>query len=135
MARILIIDDDSAVCDYLATLVTRLGHQAVKAATCAEGLKRMADPAIEILIADIYLPDSPALDEWVEIVVSDNASTDRTQHVVDAASALYPINYGRNETNVRSRTFRTQWFGPDPGRRHTSSSGIIAESPAGRSIR
>ena len=46
-----------------------------------------------------------ALDEWVEIVVSDNASTDRTQHVVDAASALYPITYGRNETNVGSRNF------------------------------
>ena len=65
MARILIIDDDSAVCDYLATLVTRLGHQAVKAATCAEGLKRMADPSSEIIIADIYLPDSPDLEEWV----------------------------------------------------------------------
>mgnify|MGYP003611360718 CR=1 FL=1 len=38
MAKILIIDDDEAVREYLATLVTRLHHQAYKAATCAEGM-------------------------------------------------------------------------------------------------
>ena len=65
MTRILIIDDDAAVCGYLATLVTRLGYQAIQAATCAEGLAGMADPAVEIIIADIYLPDGPDLDEWV----------------------------------------------------------------------
>ena len=65
MARILIIDDDSAVCNYLATLVTRLGHEAVQAATCAEGLAGMADPSIEVIISDIYLPDGPDLGEWV----------------------------------------------------------------------
>ncbi len=65
MARILIIDDDSAVCNYLATLVTRLGHEAVQAATGAEGLAGMADPSIEVIISDIYLPDGPDLGEWV----------------------------------------------------------------------
>ncbi len=66
MANILIIDDDKAVRDYLATLVSRLNHQAFLAATCAEGLAQMADPAIEIIIADIYLPDTPPLDEWID---------------------------------------------------------------------
>ena len=66
MAKILIIDDDIAVREYLATLVTRLNHEAVTAATCAEGLAQMANPSIQIIIADIYLPDSPALGEWVD---------------------------------------------------------------------
>ena len=66
MANILIIDDDIAVRDYLATLVTRLGHVACPAATCAEGLARLASPAIEIVIADIFLPDSPPLNDWVD---------------------------------------------------------------------
>ena len=66
MANILIIDDDSAVLDYLSTLVTRLGHQAFPAATCAEGLAQMANPQIQIVIADIFLPDSPDLGEWVD---------------------------------------------------------------------
>ena len=66
MANILIIDDDIAVREYLATLVTRLRHHAVQAATCAEGLAHLADPTIDVVIADIYLPDSPPLHNWVE---------------------------------------------------------------------
>ena len=66
MANILIIDDDIAVREYLATLVTRLNHKAFQATTCAEALAQMADPSIEIIIADIYLPDSPPLGEWVD---------------------------------------------------------------------
>ncbi len=65
MANILIIDDDVAVREYLATLVTRLHHQAFQAATCAEGLVQLANPTIQVVIADIYLPDSPPLNEWV----------------------------------------------------------------------
>ena len=66
MANILIIDDDIAVREYLATLVTRLNHTPFQAATCADGVFQMANPAIQIIIADIYLPDSPALGEWVD---------------------------------------------------------------------
>jgi len=66
MANILIIDDDIAVREYLSTLVTRLNHTAFQASTCAEGLAQMAKPEIQIIIADIYLPDSPALSQWVD---------------------------------------------------------------------
>ncbi len=66
MANILIIDDDVAVREYLATLVARLHHQAFQAATCAQGLAQLANPAIQVVIADIYLPDSPPLAEWVD---------------------------------------------------------------------
>ena len=66
MANILIIDDDVAVREYLATLVTRLRHRAFQAATCAQGLELLADPSIDVVIADIYLPDSPPLQNWVD---------------------------------------------------------------------
>ena len=65
MANILIIDDDVAVREYLATLVTRLHHQPLQAATCAQGLAQLSNPAVHVVIADIYLPDSPPLHEWV----------------------------------------------------------------------
>ena len=65
MANVLIIDDDVAVREYLATLVTRLHHQAFQAATCAQGLAQLANPSIQVIIADIYLPDSPPLNDWV----------------------------------------------------------------------
>lgn len=66
MAKVLIIDDDIAVRQYLATLVMRLNHEAVQAATCAAGLAAMEDPTIQIIISDIYLPDSFGLDNWVD---------------------------------------------------------------------
>lgn len=66
MAKVLIIDDDIAVREYLATLVTRLNHQATTAATCAEGIAKMADATLQIIIADINLPDSPALGDWID---------------------------------------------------------------------
>ncbi len=66
MANILIIDDDIAVREYLATLVARLNHQAFQAATCAEGIVQMANPDIQVIIADIFLPDSPPLGEWID---------------------------------------------------------------------
>ncbi len=66
MANILIIDDDVAVREYLATLVTRLNHKAFQAETCAQGLSQMANPDIQVIISDIYLPDSPLLGEWVD---------------------------------------------------------------------
>ena len=66
MRTTLTIDDDIAVREYLATLVTRLNHTAFQAATCAEGVAQMATAAIQIIIADIYLPDSPPLGEWVD---------------------------------------------------------------------
>ena len=66
MANILIIDDDPAVRNYLATLVTRLHYKAFTAATCAEALEHMAKPEIHVIIADIYLPDSPAPAEWIQ---------------------------------------------------------------------
>ncbi len=65
MANILIIDDDPAVRDYLAALVTRLHHKSMVASTCAEGLKHMATPEVQIIIADIFLPDMPTPAEWI----------------------------------------------------------------------
>jgi len=46
-----------------------------------------------------------AFGERVEIVVSDNASTDATPAVVATASAIHPIRYFRNDENVGSRNF------------------------------
>ena len=65
MANILIIDDDVAVREYLATLVTRLRHRAFQAATCAEALAQLSGTTIDVVIADLYLPDGPSVNDWV----------------------------------------------------------------------
>ena len=65
MSNILIIDDDEIVRQYLATLVVRENHVAFEAATCKAGLSQMSNPEIQVIIADIFLPDSPPLKEWL----------------------------------------------------------------------
>ena len=48
----------------------------------------------------------PAFNENVEIVISDNASTDNTQSVVEKYSEIYSnIHYFRNEVNIKDKNF------------------------------
>ncbi len=65
MGTVLIIDDESAIRDYLALLIQRLGHRTETAATAVAGLAKIAEPSCHAVIADIYLPDSPAPEEWI----------------------------------------------------------------------
>ena len=65
MGNVLIIDDESAICDYLATLIQRLGYKPETAATATEGLAKLKQPSCQIVIADIYLPDSPPPEQWI----------------------------------------------------------------------
>ena len=65
MGTVLIIDDESAIRDYLATLVQRLGYKTETAATAKEGLAKFMQPSCLVVIADIYLPDSPPPSQWI----------------------------------------------------------------------
>lgn len=50
----------------------------------------------------------PSFDDEVELVISDNASTDNTQTAVEALCRKYPdkqIRYSRNAENIRDRNF------------------------------
>jgi DNA-binding NtrC family response regulator len=105
MANILIIDDDIAVRDYLATLVTRLGHTAFPAATCAEGLAQIANPEIEIIIADIYLPDSPPLGEWVDQLKHHSAGRPLILITGEPSEELAAMAQGANITAFLTKPF------------------------------
>ena len=65
MAKILIIDDNDSVRNYLETVISRKGHDPVTAATCQAGLAQLNDPSIQAVVADLYLPDSPVISDWV----------------------------------------------------------------------
>ena len=68
MAKILVIDDETSVLDYVCRLVEKEGHSTVRALNCSEGETAAADPSVDIIIADIFLPDSPGNEEWLEKV-------------------------------------------------------------------
>lgn len=65
MGFVLIIDDESAVRDYLSALIKRLGYDVIAAATAADGLVQLARPDCQLAIADVFLPDSPPPEQWI----------------------------------------------------------------------
>ena len=65
MAKILIIDDDESVRNYLVAAISRKGHETVPAATCQAGLALLDDPSVQAVVADLFLPDSPPPCDWV----------------------------------------------------------------------
>jgi CheY-like chemotaxis protein len=65
MGAVLIIDDEVAIGTYLAKLIERLGHHAVTADTAAGARAKLDSEAVNLIIADIRLPDAPEPHEWI----------------------------------------------------------------------
>ena len=65
MGTVLIVDDEPAIGDYLARLISRLGHQAVTTLNASDTLAKLDGGGFELIIADIRLPDAPEPQEWI----------------------------------------------------------------------
>jgi len=59
--KVLIVDDEPVVREVLRTVLTRAGYETGEAATAAEGLALFADPAVDLVLLDLMLPDRPGL--------------------------------------------------------------------------
>ncbi len=57
--RVLIIDDEPSVLDYLERLLQRLGYEVECTDNGADGLKRAANPGIDLIISDMFMPGDP----------------------------------------------------------------------------
>lgn len=57
MLKILVIDDDSSMCETLEMYLTEEGYGVVTAGTGTEGLKKYKDSPTDVVILDIRLPD------------------------------------------------------------------------------
>jgi len=58
MARILIIDDSATSRDIIAHILATAGHHVVKVASAAEGLKEHQRNPVEVVITDIFMPET-----------------------------------------------------------------------------
>ncbi|MBU0514396.1 MAG: sigma-54 dependent transcriptional regulator [Proteobacteria bacterium] len=67
MARILINDDDLAICAVLARILRGMGHDVVQAHTAAEGLAAARGEAFDLVFLDVRMPDGSGLDVLPEI--------------------------------------------------------------------
>ena len=62
MANILIIDDDKLICDWIANVVTRLGHHSVSTHLLQAGLRIAQSEPFDIVFIDVRLPDGSGLE-------------------------------------------------------------------------
>src|SRR4030067_2847550 len=62
MAIVLIIDDDKFICDWIANVVTRLGHHSVSTHLLREGLRKVQSEPFDIVFLDVQMPDGSGLE-------------------------------------------------------------------------
>lgn len=57
MSKILVIDDDSSICETLELYLTEEGYDVTTAATGTDGLNRFVETGPDVVVLDIRLPD------------------------------------------------------------------------------
>ena len=62
MAKLLIIDDDALVCDSLAQVIRRMGHETSTASSASEALKKVQAERFDLVFSDVRMPDGSGLD-------------------------------------------------------------------------
>lgn len=67
MANVLIIDNDKIIYDWIANVVSQLGHHPVPAQRLQEGLRKLQSGAFDIVFVDVRLPDGSGLESLQKI--------------------------------------------------------------------
>ncbi|NWG01297.1 MAG: sigma-54-dependent Fis family transcriptional regulator [Syntrophaceae bacterium] len=70
MANVLIIDDDKLICETIANLVRRMGHQATCSYTLQDGLEKSSSQLVDVVFLDVRLPDGNGLEVLPRIQAS-----------------------------------------------------------------
>jgi two-component system NtrC family response regulator len=101
MPRILIIDDDMAVNELLASVVTRMGNSAQSAGSAQEGLSMARVQPFDLVLLDVGLPDAdglkilPQLREHPQppevIIITGNGDPDAAEMAVKSGAWDYLV--------------------------------------------
>ncbi len=70
MPKILIVDDDPGVLGYLQRVLASANHEIVSASDAGGALHAIADPDIQLVISDVYMPGEPRGIEFIRRLVS-----------------------------------------------------------------
>src|SRR5580704_7821915 len=113
MARVLAVDDDSALLRVLRIGLVALGHEVLTASTGAQGISEAAVGAPDVIVLDLGLPDMDGLEvcrrirEWSAvpiIVLSADGTEDRKIAALDDGADDYmtkPFGMGELEARLR----------------------------------
>ena len=76
MARILVIDDESAIRSLVRRLLERAGHTVLEAADGQAGLRQLQPQPVDLVLTDIYMPGEDGIAtirrlrrEWPQIKI------------------------------------------------------------------
>ena len=113
MARILAVDDDTALLRVLRIGLVALGHEVLTASTGAQGISQSAVGAPDVIVLDLGLPDMDGLEvcrrirQWSAvpiIVLSADGTEDRKITALDGGADDYmtkPFGMGELEARLR----------------------------------
>jgi two-component system response regulator AtoC len=114
MAKILIIDDDSSICETIDLYLTEEGYEVYTAKTGTEGLNKFVQTLPDVVILDIRLPDIDGFtvledlredDENVKVImITAHHDMDTTINAMKAGAFDYirkPVNIDELEIAVR----------------------------------
>jgi two-component system response regulator AtoC len=114
MAKILIIDDDSSICETIDLYLTEEGHKVYTAMTGTDGLNKFVETSPDVVILDIRLPDIDGFtvledlqedDEDVKVImITAHHDMDTTINAMKAGAFDYirkPINIDELDIAIR----------------------------------
>jgi two-component system KDP operon response regulator KdpE len=113
VARVLAVDDDSALLRVLRIGLVALGHEVLTASTGGQGVSQAAVGAPDVIVLDLGLPDMDGLDvcdrirQWSAvpiIVLSADGTEDRKIAALDGGADDYmtkPFGMGELEARLR----------------------------------
>jgi two-component system nitrogen regulation response regulator NtrX len=107
MARILVIDDESAVLSALAGLLRRKGHEVFEASDGATGLELLQKQGVDLVIIDIYMPGLGGL-----ATIPLLRRNWPTLKIIAISGAAHPQEAGARATALGADHFQSKPFEP-----------------------
>ena len=105
MPRILVIDDDPDIREFLSDVLTAAGHTVFTADDGRAGLRRYWELRPELVITDIFMPENNGLDVILEL-----ASTDTSVIAISGGGHIDNVNYLHDAISFGARCTLTKPF-------------------------
>ncbi len=67
LSRILVVDDDKAFCQYIATMLSNHGHEVGLAFDGLEGVKAFKHHQFDLVLVDIFMPEMEGIETIKEL--------------------------------------------------------------------
>ena len=72
--RVLIVDDEQAICDYISLVLSKNGYDTSVAKDGREGLRQFRSVKPDLVISDIIMPDMEGI-EFIRTLIRKNSGT------------------------------------------------------------